>query len=1492
MTISKVALLFDDQVRPDTTGVYCRRALAQLVEVTHFRPGQEVPRHGFDLYLRIDDGLDYPWPAGMAPRAYWAIDTHLDYEARLERARGCDLVFAAQRDGALRLRQDGIAGASWLPLACDPDVHGACPTAKTLDVCFVGHLFPGPRCELVNLIRSHYPAMFVGQRFFEDMAHLYASTRVVFNRSIRNDINMRVFEALASGSLLLTNDLTANGQTELFQDGVHLAVYRDGAELLERLRYYLAHEQEREQLAAVGRAEVLAKHTYRQRMATILQQAEQRPGPSVVVMTPPIDWMKHIPVEAHDVLVLDDSTSAPPWSQTESRHITVLAPHQLEDLNLSRVPATFDAVLVAQALGAADTDRRLLARIHSRLRPQGVLVAMLRPTPLTGAATSPANPNRALERLLYRSDFLIEGQPPPIAEETEGPSAIVVTARPVAKAEPGLTSVVILTHNQLDYTRQCLDSIRRYTDEPYELIVVDNGSTDGTVDYLASQPDVKLIANASNRGFPAGANQGMHAASGQQILLLNNDCVVTTGWLRRLLESLARDPRIALVGPCSNHVSGAQQIPVNYDTLAGLEDFAWDWAQAHDGQLEETCRLVGFCFLLRRELLDQIGFLDERFGIGCFEDDDYCLRAIQKGRRAVIARAAFVHHYGSRTFLGSGVDFTGVLRDNHERFRVKWASAATVPPVPDRYEITRAPGGGLVLAPPALSLCMIVRDSAATLPACLTSIRPFVDEMIVVDTGSTDDTVALARRLGARVYHFPWCQDFAAARNESLRHARGRWIFWMDADDTIDAANGRQLQALARQEPDPAILGYVMQVHCPGPEGKDDVTVVDHVKLLRNRPDLRFEGRIHEQVLPAVRRAGGETAWTDLYVVHSGYDHSPAGQEQKKLRDLDLLQREIDDRPEHPFTLFNLGMTYAHIGRPGLAVDYLARSIHASGPTESHLRKAYALLVYCYNQVHEADAAWQTCARGLSLFPEDVELRFRRGLLLHEAGRLEEAAATYCDVLQRGGTRYFTSVDRGLHGFKTRQNLALVYTDMGALDRAETEWRAIVAEVPGYRSGWRGLGDLLIRQGKTEEALALVSSMAEHCPVEASILKARLAQAAGATETARRELDQAVRDHPGDPEPWQALSQLYFEIGCWAEAARALEELTRLRPDDASAHHNLGTVYLRQEQPAAAVAALQRSLALRPRAPATYVQLGHALQHSGRLEEARTAWRTALDLDPNHGEARAALNAGSPAENRLEVISFRLQCWEHSQEISCRARGAVDRAILREVWERDAYGVRDLPHPPNTVVDIGAHIGAFTLLAAATWPRARILACECDPDNAQLLRANLAGHANVEVVEAAIGADAVQDIPFDQVVDKIHGNSGGGSCVRTEPGTRLIRVPALNVIDLWQSRGLAGCDLLKLDCEGSELPILIALASSGLLAEVGLIVGEWHAQDRDSVETVKERLRQVLEATHVVAFRHHAGGREGFFTARPAAASSDSVPPALPEPTVIVSPTS
>jgi FkbM family methyltransferase len=247
-----------------------------------------------------------------------------------------------------------------------------------------------------------------------------------------------------------------------------------------------------------------------------------------------------------------------------------------------------------------------------------------------------------------------------------------------------------------------------------------------------------------------------------------------------------------------------------------------------------------------------------------------------------------------------------------------------------------------------------------------------------------------------------------------------------------------------------------------------------------------------------------------------------------------------------------------------------------------------------------------------------------------------------------------------------------------------------------------------------------------------------------------------------------------------------------------------------------------------------------------------------------------------------EVTSmFPLHLPDRTVNLPFRTRGPVDRSIVAHIWERDTYGVRSISNPPSTVVDIGAHIGAFSVMAAEAWPEARVIACEADPENYLMLRENLCGRHNIETVKAAIIGQDLNEVEFNAVIDKSAYNSGGGTCVRDEPWTTKTRVPAMSVVRLWSTKGIRQCDLLKLDCEGAEVQILQVLADSRLLADVQLIVGEWHAEDdRESTRNrVKEELHTILQPTHSVAFSPNGRGKEGYFTARIRAESPTNRPP-------------
>ena len=1638
----RIGMIFDQSVRPDTTGGYCLRAMASLADVTHVPPQDldKIQADQFDLFINIDDGLRYRLPSHLHPCIWWAIDTHLDLNWYAEKSPDFDLVFAAQKDGASQLSSLLGRKVEWLPLACDPSVHRKHSVPKKWNISFIGNLFPGLRTDFVEMISRKFSDVLIDRRFFDDMAKAYSESKIVFNQSIRNDINMRVFEAVATGSFLLTNDLSENGLSEVFDAGTHLDTFRSAEELLDKAKYYLTHEDVREKLAAQGRQHALEHHTYRQRM-----------------------------------------------------------------------------------------ERLLAADIASPRQPVS-----------TGR----------------RTDY---------------------SFRPGASVAD-LTSIVIVTHNQLEFTRQCLDSLRAHTNQPYELIVVDNGSTDGTPEYLNDAPDVLLIENNSNRGFPAAANQGIRLSRGKQVVLLNNDTILAPDWLEPLLAALRNDSSIGLVGPSSNAVSGTQQISIDYRSIDQMHEFTRQLAVTNKGRFEEVDRLIGFCLLIRREVIDRVGLLDEQFGLGCFEDDDYTLRAISAGFRVVIARDAFVHHFGGATFSAIGIDYGSLLRENQKKFIEKWTrhsepvektdartgngnqtgclllitplnethqnggslnyqrfkalakqkdvmhfgpgaqgyrpgmpideaikvignegridwiicesvsfdyefelltglsdcllpkayllarpwidrerQAAFIneqcfrtvflltsidvafyqancpnvdfhflpPPIDtsvfrdygeekqydvllydvgeapltpahkqlsdelDRHpewqakhltrlkesdsgdavweenlarEINRAwicivigneqnvltlsqfeiaacksviagnlsldarpflgqdvidlksgddtsaviqrlsaaladkdnllcrarrghqvvhrelsmeyfatriieilsesnhlkdlegessrqsiPGiaqlrkqypwtdespKGIIFpevegwladgayhalkaslsdqtkvvvelgswlglstrhiadcAPNAqviavdhfkgsdehrkearlashlstlfeafqakcwnyrhqilplrastiegmrliaeagiepdliyvdashdyesvkadlkmawtffpkavlvgddfadhsvrravdelardfhvqpeaigqswpawrlkpspvsishlnprdssqlirpmasdpasrfalqysvkLSLCMIVRDNENTIGPALESIRPWVDEMIVVDTGSQDRTPDICREMGAEVHFFPWCDDFAAARNESLRHAHGEWLFWMDSDDTIPPDCGQRLRNLAHGPKDPNHLGYVMQVHCPSGNGYDGsaVTVVDHVKLIRNDPRIRFEGRIHEQLMSSIRAVGGDVGWTDIYVDHSGSDHSPATRLRKLERDFHLLRLDCQERPNHPFVRFNLGMTYADAGMYGEAITELEYCLKLSNPAESHVRKAYALLTSAQSGAGDFARAWEVCQLGLGLFPDDCELRFRKAILLQEQGDLSGSEQIYRELLGCETSLYFVSLDSGLRGYKSRHNLAVVLEQMGRFSEAASQWEIITREEPNYSRGWRGLGECLISSGHSDDAVRLANSLVEldrpeALQAEGNLLHARIFESHSLKDRAIDSARKAIAISR-DKDILSLASNLAINLDRAEVAASWLRDLTELDPMDASAWHNYATAQCRLGHFEESIEAYQRSLQIRPNSLSTILQSIQAFKIVGEPELAFSLCREAMTMFP------------------------------------------------------------------------------------------------------------------------------------------------------------------------------------------------------------------------------------------------------------------------------------
>lgn len=297
-----------------------------------------------------------------------------------------------------------------------------------------------------------------------------------------------------------------------------------------------------------------------------------------------------------------------------------------------------------------------------------------------------------MHHLAFPSDLdlrLVSKRPAKLSTETE--QKVLAAPLPAARREslsgvPGV-SIVVLTHDNLAFSRMCLESVLASTDgQAFELIVVDNASTDGTPTYLQAlttrDQRVRAFFVDKNLGFATGVNVGLGEARGEALVILNNDTIVAPGWLTHLLRHLD-DETTGLVGPVTNQAPGVARVGTSYRTYgefleaADVRTRAAGWCGVD--------RLTLFCAAMRRTVYLDIGPLDQRFEVGMFEDDDYCLRVAEAGLTCRLAEDVLVHHFGEASFgrLVSDGRWMSIFGANRRRFEQKWGRTWTGHVVPD-----------------------------------------------------------------------------------------------------------------------------------------------------------------------------------------------------------------------------------------------------------------------------------------------------------------------------------------------------------------------------------------------------------------------------------------------------------------------------------------------------------------------------------------------------------------------------------------------------------------------------------------------------------------------------------------------------------------------------------------------------------------------------------------------------------------------------------------
>jgi len=858
---------------------------------------------------------------------------------------------------------------------------------------------------------------------------------------------------------------------------------------------------------------------------------------------------------------------------------------------------------------------------------------------------------------------------------------------------------------------------------------VDNGSTDSTTnylqDYVAEHKNVRVVLNASNHGFAAGNNQGLALARGDSVVLLNNDTVVTEGWLGRMLAIFDRYPEVGIVGPVSNHVTGTQQVAnVPYQTLEEMHEFAAKWATEHAGKSTEINRIVAFCLLMRRAVIKRIGGLDEQFLIGNFEDDDFCHRAGLAGFKARIAKDVFIHHTGGQTFQGAGIDHRKSMERNWRLFKTKWDIPAQVPlgqgyyiphqtpdvaryfiplsvervladhepdgaqrlwrdaalfsqiprllicfirkdtdmdaaraafqrftahlsvssdchvksvseiserlgksqflvllspdviftkhwldnliavaesdssiaavgptsnaaPVPQKVKMgyrslkkglqkfanrkarkfkqswgvvpylgafclllkneavrqvdgldvglslpdalwdlyarlrmkgfklacargvyvhhreltedegrnydhwavgeeavvgepiltetspaleesrnvsSRGQPGDSITIPrpgalshtPKLSVCMIVRDEEKIVLQCLKTVRSIADELIIVDTGSQDDTISIVKSFGAKVFYFKWCDDFSAARNEALKYATGDWIFHIDADEELLPSS---IHVLKKRIFNAHCLVYMITID-NGPTYTE--RFFKSGRLFRNHPQIRYSRPYHETIRPSADSLVIlETGWRIIYepkilVRHYGYEKSRIKERSKLERELRILKAYMRDNPHDQSMAIRLAEVNNHAGRH----DEAARICKRALKTNPDYAAAYHILGTAYCGQGMLDNAIIQFKKALAIDPDVPWIRYHLGAAYSDKGNLDEAVVELKRAL---------AIDSNLG--EAHNSLGVVFHKKGMLEEALEAYQHALRINPSDAEAHFNLGIVYRNKGMLDEAI-------------------------------------------------------------------------------------------------------------------------------------------------------------------------------------------------------------------------------------------------------------------------------------------------------------------------------------------------------------------------------------------------------------------------------------
>jgi len=431
-----------------------------------------------------------------------------------------------------------------------------------------------------------------------------------------------------------------------------------------------------------------------------------------------------------------------------------------------------------------------------------------------------------------------------------------------------------------------------------------------------------------------------------------------------------------------------------------------------------------------------------------------------------------------------------------------------------------------------LSVCMIVKNEEQFIADCLKSVQPVADQIVVVDTGSTDQTVEIARSFGAEVHNFKWCDDFAAARNASIKYAKGDWIFWLDADERLEADSLKPLKQLLKPEKRP--VAYLITIKNLLADGKTFKLSTGH-RLFTNHKKLYFEGRVHEQIVYSLARNGGEERPSNIRLLHLGYGLGAEVQARKDQRNRELLLKMVEEQPNNAYAHYTLGQNYGLAGNHQKALKHYLIALEKQKFQKSLARQLLNNISEAYLKLGNFTEAKRFAEQSLKMSNQQIGAYYLQYKIAQAQDQISEAVQWLQRLREKNLAvskgRLQIENDILLSDNDILSSMAELFLKLNELSKAESCLTEIIGHSDATNDLIKKMANLLIRYQAYELCLKLLQEHMNTTDVEIldliGVVQIKQQNFIGAIQT----YTQILQQQPNNFEVIKRLAGLFFKIG-------------------------------------------------------------------------------------------------------------------------------------------------------------------------------------------------------------------------------------------------------------------------------------------------------------------------------------------------------------------------